>query len=359
MLGINSIIEPGSVRTYTLANADGKTWILPSRDIATALELYQPSGIKGRVLKRWFPLVHSFGFVRDALHAEISHIGLRPDIRAIAEAAFGEAGLSFAIFGGTPSVHQKVTVQFFRDGRILGYMKLTDSASVASLFAHEQRLLATLSDAGLTGIPRCLFCQTLPDGTSVFVQSTVKTRRSASPHRWTGLHEDFLTGMACLTSARMLFDNTDFARSLIELKGNLGRIPEGCRDVIEKGLLSVLADGTGRTVEYSAFHADFTPWNMLVEEGRLFVFDWEYGRNSYPPMLDKYHFYVQQALHVAHLSPAEIHRKISTQSWYEPRLFACYLLDIISRFVSREPGELPRSLAAMLSSWTSMLKMLQ
>lgn len=35
-------------------------------------------------------------------------------------------------------------------------------------------------------------------------------------------------------------------------------------------------------VEYGVYHADFTPWNMSVEEGQLFVFDWEYASLTYP-----------------------------------------------------------------------------
>lgn len=39
----------------------------------------------------------------------------------------------------------------------------------------------------------------------------------------------------------------------------------------------------GKRVGFCAYHADFTPWNMYVEQDELFVFDWEYAQMTYPP----------------------------------------------------------------------------
>ena len=108
-------------------------------------------------------------------------------------------------------------------------------------------------------------------------------------------------------------------------------------------------------MKYSAFHADFTPWNMLIENGQLFVFDWEYGRMTYPPMLDRYHFFTQQALHVAHLSPEQLYAWFVRQPWFDNREYEMYLLDIISRFTLREEGVLPSSLIGMLHNWCGLL----
>lgn len=110
---------------------------------------------------------------------------------------------------------------------------------------------------------------------------------------------------------------------------------------------------------FSAYHADFTPWNMFVNDGRLFVFDWEYGCMSYPPMLDRYHFFVQQYIHVRHMSADEIYRNISEYAWYNGTQFRYYLLDVISRFVCRENGVISKDLVKMLEIWTKLLEYLK
>lgn len=95
---------------------------------------------------------------------------------------------------------------------------------------------------------------------------------------------------------------------------------------------------------------------MTIEDNRLFVFDWEYGRLSYPPMLDRYHFFIQQALHVTNLKPDKIYRLMCSMPWYTTEDYTIYLLDIISRFTLRENGELSQSFLSMLEVWTDLLE---
>ena len=355
MLSIDSIVVSGGRPFYRFSNADGKTWLVPSKGLSTALQLYQPGGVKGKLLKTLFPVLHRFSPVRSLLHATLEKADLRSDIAAAATEAFGNRPLSFSIFGGTPSVHQKITVQFFSGQRIDGYCKLTDSPSVKALFIHEKSLLDHLHQAGLHDIPKCLGCSSLPDGTSYFIQSTVKSRRSFSPYRWTNLHEDFLKRMSAMTLTSVRFENSDLGESLLSLQKNLHKIPAVYHRQITSSLSRILEANLGHEVQYSAFHADFTPWNMFVEHGRLFVFDWEYGRLTYPPMLDRYHFFTQQALHVAHITPERIYSGLQRQPWFSPQDFTIYLLDIISRFTLREEGELPPAVIAMLRIWCDLL----
>lgn len=359
MVTINSVIVPGTTRCYRFSNADGKSWLLPASGLSTAMELYQPSGVKGKLLKRLFPLLHRVGRVRDAIHATVDYVDLHPALLKMICRSLGTDNIEFSIFGGTPSVHQKITLQLFQGTHILGYAKLTDSRAISKLFRHEEKLLTELAEAGIQNIPCCLNCSTLPDGTSVFIQSTVKTSQSIVYHRWTDLHENFLQNMAQKTFATLRFEESDLAKSLSELLQSLGRLPEEYQMVIGPALRHELESHRGQTVTYSAFHADFTPWNMFIESDRLFVFDWEYGRRSYPPMLDRYHFFTQQALHVSHLTAEQILSALSAYQWYKPNEFILYLLDIISRFTLREEEEISSSTLNMIGKWTELLKLIQ
>lgn len=355
LLKIKDILSAGQKKFYRLSNGDGKVWMLPADNLSISLELYQPSGIKGRLLKRVFPYVHRISSVRKVVGAEIIDVALNDEIYTLAKSVFKTEKLEYSIFGGTPSVHQKIIVQFFAGRKILGYGKLTASDEISRLFFHEKDLLSNLRQKGLIEIPECLFCQRLSSGIYLFIQSTIKPVRAVSPAVYSTAHEEFLRELMAKTESKTQFEHSDFYRSLVKLGENLINIPEPFKNPIKNALAVTMGQFRGRQLIMSAFHADFTPWNMFLHNGNLYVFDWEYGQQSYPPMLDRYHFYIQQAIHVKHQSPDEIRREIQSVPWFTPCDLRCYLLDIISRFLCRENGSVSSELKSMLEIWTALL----
>lgn len=349
-------VRPGKNRFYRLENPDGKIWWIPVKNIKTALEIYQPSGWKGRLLKRLLPYFHNLGVFRKKIGISLESIEIYPAIYQKAEEVFRTNDLEYSIFGGTPSVHQKITIQFFKGKKILGYSKVSDKPEVTDLFFHEQKILERLHEKGVTNIPVCLYCQENREGKVVFFQSTEKTLDSYSPSEWTLLHQYFIENLAARTSQPVKFEDTDLAKSLKNLKEGVKILPDEMQKVISGNLCRVITDYEGTTSNFSAFHADFTPWNMFIQDKKLFVFDWEYAGLSYPPLLDKYHFFVQQMIHVNHLIPKEIFESLSKENWFDKGMFRIYLLDIISRFLTREGGEVSDSLSKILKIWTELLK---
>lgn len=51
---INRILQFRGEGFYKLVNGDGKVWLMPARNMRIAMNLYQPSGIKGKLLKHFF-----------------------------------------------------------------------------------------------------------------------------------------------------------------------------------------------------------------------------------------------------------------------------------------------------------------
>lgn len=356
MLSIDSLVDKNGIKAYRFCNADGKEWLIPTKDIKTALQLYQPSSLKGQLLKILFPHAGHLNYFRNFIHAKVQSLSLRDDIKKIALTAFNVKDINFSIFGGTPSVHQKATIQIFHGNRILGYGKVTDSNDIYKLFCHEEKLLSTLRSLGVIHIPECLFCGEVSDGEYMFIQTTTKRNNSRSPKKWTALHENFLRYLFEKTRKNVLFEESDFYNSMKELRGVLVSLPSEYSSVITPKLEHIMSDLQGKECVFSAFHADFTPWNMYIEDSHLYVFDWEYGRLTYPPMLDRYHFYIQQAMVVNHLSAAEIYNNIIRIPGFSHKEFEYYLIDIISRFVVREKGVMSDSLKQKLNIWCELLR---
>lgn len=360
---LDEVLLPGNYWTlYRFSNADGKEWALPVDNLAVSLNLYQPSGAKGKLLKRFLPALHRLRPVQRVLHISKSRYSLHPAIsRCITEAFPHASNLSIALFGGTPCVHQKITMQISCGKRLLGYCKVTDNAEIGRLFAQEAEMLANLHANGIEGVPQPLMVKhNLGGKLHLFIQSTIKTSRSKVLHSWTPLHQQFLSELAEHTRRELRFEDTDYAETLRSLRSHIDWLPDvpelrattlHALDIVEKRFI-------GGKVTWSAFHADFTPWNMFEEHGNLFVFDWEYARATYPPMLDRYHFFTQTSIYERHLDASAIiaHIENGNEPWIQPDTYILYLLDMISRFTVREGKRVEGDCSQSFEVWGTLLK---
>lgn len=356
---LHKIISTGGGinRCYRITNADGKSWLLPAKNMRVALNLYQPSGRNGKLLKALFPRLHRLPFVRKAIKAETIYCTLQQELKELLQRIFNCGNLEFAIFEGTPCVHQKITIQLSNGSNILGYCKASDNKDILQLFEKEAATLTLLAKNGVTNIPRALHCGTLSNGVHIFVQSTVKTTKSQVVHTWGPLQEQFLTTLHEKTRQALPFEESDYYRSITALQEHVDWLPATTdREVVTTAIARVMAENCGKMVEFSACHADFTPWNMFVERGELFVFDFEYATLTYPPGIDRCHFELQTAIFEKRMSCEEILEYINGCDVAHRQLLRLYLLDVISRFTIRERGNARGDIARSLDTWCYLLK---
>jgi len=355
MLG-RLIIKGEGTKMMRLANADGKEWLLPLQHLCTGLMLYQPSGWKGLWLKRLLPVVGRWQTVRKMIHADTQEMRLSPTLTTAIGEAFATEHYDFALFGGTPGVHQKVTIQVQQGERIMGYVKVTDQPAVAENFAREARLLHDLKEKGLTGIPEALACGQTADGLHFFAQSTAKSRQSTYPHQWTALHDEFLDMLHATTKISMPYEQTDLCKAIQQLKNRIGWLDQRHQHIVAEAIGLLEQHFGGTTQEWSAYHADFTPWNMFVEQGRLYVFDWEYALRSCVPGIDRYHFLTQTLIFEKHRSADEIYEFFGKNLADSCKIhYLCYLLVTIATYVGRESTPEGVGSIAMMDSWTVWL----
>lgn len=347
---------------WSFANTDGKHWLMPVRNMRTGMNLYQPSGPKGKLVKWGLPWLYWVPGISYFLHAKQYSLIFRKEFLNLVRQIFDLENFEFAVFCGTPGVHQKITIQISSGQKIFGYLKITNNKNLLAIFMHEREILSTLHNRGIDNVPKCLYCETLADGLHVFAQTTVKTKHSKVLHYWSSLHSQFLESLRVKTIQQIPFEKSDFYRDLTGLMSNGFVMKEAIlNDTIE----NVLSYYAGKEVLFCAFHADFTPWNMFMESRQLFVFDWEYARLTYPPQLDFFHFWLQTSIFEKHLSANRIiadYRRIRQQYAKD---FAnidfslkCYLLAVIALYAEREKGNLSRGTQQHIEFWSSLLKQL-
>lgn len=340
---------------FSISNSDGKRWIFPVRNLRTALCLYQPGGIKGKLVKTFLPLVWRSSLAGKWLH--LQRCG-RPyaewdgDIRN----AFGlEGAFECAVFEGTPCVHKKATLQIFRGDTILGYVKISDNPDVFRLFQREQRILEALHASGIDEVPRITALTGRQGRAWMLAQTTGKTLRSGTPHEWGPLMERFIARLEQASGVEAAFEQT-------ELFADMQAVAEGGRTVRElvperyKACFeSACGRFQGRMLACCLTHNDFTPWNMYVQDGRLEVFDWEYASFCNPRGMDRCHFLIQSAFFEKKWTPSQVYDDIIAKEC-EKDICRLYLLSIISRYLRRDPhcADSPE-----IARWGQLLEMLE
>lgn len=328
---------------FMLKNVEGKWWLMPRRNIITAIQLYQPSTIKGKILKSYFPFLSRYKIVRKLSGIKTFKLELNKLLLIKLKYLFNCEGIEFSVFGGTPSSHQKITMQIYKGSKILGYCKFSDKKELKNIFKQEEEILNFLQKKGVDQIPSCLFSGNFHNNIDFFVQTTQKTNSSIQPNKWLTYHEEFLNQLHNKTKQNILFENSDFYNSLRLLKINLGILKKQHNDLILSSVNFLENYYKMKEVNFSVCHGDFTPWNMIIESKKLFVFDFEYAKKTFPPFLDRYHFYTQVCIHenkwnaeeIQHnyLNKSEVIFKHSKKSDF---LFISYLLSIISLYLERE-----------------------
>lgn len=349
----------------SFANADGKRWVMPEQDMGVAMQLYQPSGLKGKLLKWLFPYLYRIKAVQHAVRAERMRLTLTPAFKAQLETHFGTEPLAFAIFCGTPCVHQKFTIQISRGRQILGYAKVSDNAEVVGLFEREADTMRYLATRCVMHVPQCLFCGTLTEGIGVFIQSTTKTIHATTDHHWSSRTSNFLKTIYTQTKQLLPFEQTDFYADLHYLSSHFHSFSAQDQTLLKHAVEQQFTL-CGSNVCYGFYHGDFTPWNTYIERGVLYAFDLEYARRTYPPYLDYWHFYTQTAIFAQGRSAADIllHYKVDAQACglFAPHdiatSYTAYLLAIIAHYTHRERGRFEGDIVRSMALWLDLLRML-
>lgn len=104
--------DPQGVVYYNIINSDGKEWLINNDNIRTAFYLYQPTAVKGKLLKKAFPFIRFFPFVYHKLNIHRRKVVMDSSVMKILKFHFGN-NFSVSFFGGTPCVHQKAVLQIY------------------------------------------------------------------------------------------------------------------------------------------------------------------------------------------------------------------------------------------------------
>lgn len=162
----------------------------------------------------------------------------------------------------------------------------------------------------------------------------------------------------------MLYHESDQYKTICSLKAHKELLKDTQRDRMNQ--VTQIIDsyyGTKKHL-FCAYHADFTPWNMFEDAGMLFVFDFEYGRYSYMPYLDMFHFLTQTAIFERELSSEQIYEEMLGRETKLKEFFVnpwmaylIYLVDVIARFVVRDGHSRTSDVDKLINTWFELMEL--
>lgn len=347
-----------------ITNKDGKVWLMPKQHMKTGLELYQPSSKKGMLLKRWLPWLYWLKPLMGKMGMSDIEYVMDPQIHHIIEKEFNQDDVEYSVFEGTPCVHQKTTIQIFKGENILGYCKVTKNPELYSIFQHEQKLLGWFHEKGVGQIPECPYCGKTEDGNIVFLQTTTKTLNSLVGHELGIKQLEFLSMLKVKTGVEMLYHESDQYQAICSLKAHENLLTVSQQKIMSWAVDAIETYYGAQKQLFCAYHADFTPWNMFEDAGRLFVFDFEYGRYSYMPYLDMFHFLTQTAIFERELSAKQIYeemlgRETELKEFFDNPWMAylIYLVDVTARFVVRDGLSRTSDVDKLIKTWFELMEL--
>lgn len=347
-----------------ITNKDGKVWLMPKQHMKTGLELYQPSSKKGMLLKRWLPWLYWLKPLMGKMGMSDIEYVMDPQIHHIIEKEFNQDDVEYSVFEGTPCVHQKTTIQIFKGENILGYCKVTKNPELYSIFQHEQKLLGWFHEKGVGQIPECPYCGKTEDGNIVFLQTTTKTLNSLVGHELGIKQLEFLSMLKVKTGVEILYHESDQYQAICSLKAHENLLTVSQQKIMSWAVDAIETYYGAKKQLFCAYHADFTPWNMFEDAGRLFVFDFEYGRYSYMPYLDMFHFLTQTAIFERELSAKQIYeemlgRETELKEFFDNPWMAylIYLVDVTARFVVRDGLSRTSDVDKLIKTWFELMEL--
>jgi thymidylate kinase len=290
---------------FHLALPDGRGYLIPlnSRKAAvTGLSLYSPQKTKARLLKKGLSVGLRLGIAQYLLPKV--NLDLR-EFKKFLEEVFCEKDLSLAISLGAPGPHRKPVVQVMsQKGEILGYVKVGWNRETRILVQNESRILKHLQGKKLSFlVPHVLLAEDW-QGRFVCVQSSPPHQTRPAPKKWNYLYDEALKEMASLGIERKKLSESDFWKQLRDRVCQIGN--HYWRRTLEGFMEQILSRLGDRELPFHLAHGDFTPWNTLLTDGQLYLYDWEYTLESAPAGYDLFHFAVQRALLVEGKTPGGV-----------------------------------------------------
>lgn len=358
-------MEDKTGEEYIVLCHSDKTWVMPVENLEPALEMYQPSTIKGKILKSCVKLFRNYDVVLKKIGVQKKSLLLKSDVLTYLQKVTDERDIYVAAYMGDTTTRQnnKATFQIYNDQRILCYVKVSEEPEVLGNFSREINSLAYLSERGIENIPKVLGENQL-EGLRFFVQSTSKPLKQQVRLEFGRTQIEFIDCIVKKTRLDVTYKESEFYTSVEYLKEQIRQFDDKERLIIDAAIKQIEMYEKEKGIVFSFCHGDYTPWNVYYTRGEINGFDFEYCYKAMPAYIDVFHYLTQFSIMGQHNNVAKTidlyknYKKMLEEYITNPDIiYVCYLVHIISFYYNRTNGKL-ELMEEQMKMWIGLLECL-
>ncbi|MBN2320692.1 MAG: phosphotransferase [Acidobacteria bacterium] len=266
-----------------------------------ALKFHIPGSLKARMGLMLVRGLNSLG-----MHHHLSRRMIR--LHARDERAFDKGGLlewisrrlgypfqDLVLYSGSGQTHTKITALAIagKSGEDV-VVRIADSETGLRAVKRESEALRAIHSSGLSRqAPRPL-AEGWWNNYYLLAQEGRLTSANRQEGRLTERHLAFLKELSHLSPKILPFNETRLWKELKEWSESdrATDIPLPLGSILNRVLAG---DTAGKSLALHRTHGDFAPWNIKIDNDRLFVYDWEESRSDGLALSDAFHFLFRQA----------------------------------------------------------------
>jgi len=200
---------------------------------------------------------------------------------------------NFTLKKGTPGPCSKDTVLFTNaESKLVSVVKVSESVKAKNLLQSEKVFLANFRDDVLfhnivPEIKRSGVCNNL-----YYIEQTALQCRPIPNNDCDIYIFNFLDVLHNKSKKLIKLKDSFFYQNITNFRSQTYEgLSENWKGRVDKSFEIIEREIYAFDMVYS--HRDFTPWNMGVNISKnLCVFDWEYSKAEYFPLIDYFHFYI-------------------------------------------------------------------
>ncbi len=212
----------------------------------------------------------------------------------------------YSIFTGTPGFWRKPVIQIIKNGEVSNYMKLAISTQTSNLITSEIRNITRVKNKNFETIKIPL----IGEKSNKHLIITENLGNSKTRHL-KQQHIKFCKEMLDSTNAHLKLSETIFFQ---QIKNGLLYLQSSAHHTHQKQIatLKLMTNSidSNTYIHTALAHGDFTPWNTILEDGKLSILDWEMADFNAPSFYDIFHFIHQSEGLVNRKNAFEIKRSI-------------------------------------------------
>ena len=221
------------------------------------------------------------------------------------------------MFTGTAGENRKAVLEIHKNNQTFAFAKIALGDKSKRLVENEIHQLNSLSSYSFKKLVVPTILDSSVDG--IVELSNIKPNKPKQFSKVTKLHLNVLDEIYDKSYVTNSFEKLDCfnecKKNMTSLELNYEKVNSLDKTRVQ-GLINKIAElnelvGENYNFPSSFAHGDFTPWNMYSSKDRLYVFDWELGKELFPLFYDLIHFVFQSETMIHHSNNSKINLELS------------------------------------------------